>query len=159
MKQQVKNKIVNEIVELSDNLLKFEPIFEYYDKYQSENQELFDVIVNTNEFQQLKNNEYYKQTTNDLRTNYQESFIQINESIKQLDKNKDNPESIKKIKKHLDKLRFSKRYLKQNIFNLKAVHYCLSKRSHHKKITKDDFLRVKKSLEKKLNRYISTYPL
>lgn len=159
MNPKKRNQIVNDIIELSDNLLRFKPIFEYYDKHLSENQELFDAIVHSNEFEQLKNNAYYKQTTDDLKTNYEENFRKIHQSVKKLNHSNHNPSVIRQLKENVSELDFSKKYLEQNIFKLKAVRYQLSKISHCKKITKEDFIQVRKKLDHKLNIYISKYPI
>lgn len=158
MTQRSEKKIVNEIIDLGIDILQFESIFEHYDKYLSGNQNSFNVLLETNEFNHLKSNEYFKQAKEKVKKEYSLPFKKIHKAIGELSTNNASSMTIKNLKKTVSLLSFSKKHLQENVFDLARVKHQVSKKKNTDKLTKDEFIHIKKKFEEKLNSYISKFP-
>lgn len=149
------DETISKVIRNSYEILQFRPIFKDYDENRSEHQELLDVIVHNNEFDQLKNNCYHKQTTENLKTDYGRVFDQIGEVALNLHRNCDDKKEVAKLSKHIQKLDMSHSYLKEFVFNSDDMAHSLKAKKALNAVSAKDFLSCKSRLKKAIDKYLN----
>lgn len=145
---------VNQIILKSFKLLRFKTVFKDYDNNRSKSSEFLSVLAHTNEFQQLKENTYYKQTSENLKTNYGAIFDNIGQITLNLERRCNINKEIKKLNKKIKQLDLDTTYLKQTVFDTSSENMSQKARRILCRKSHRDFILVKKHLKKAIKKYL-----
>ncbi|MDF1826760.1 MAG: hypothetical protein P1U39_00550 [Legionellaceae bacterium] len=141
----------------SFDLLKFKPVFKDYDEHRSQRCEYLDVITHTNELEQLRENIYYKQTTEGLETHYGDIFDDINKITQNLTCTRNKQEGIHALKQKVSELDLSPPYLKEKVFDFNSKDSCVYLKQVQRVRSHYAFILAKARLQVAIKRYLRTF--
>lgn len=148
------DKGINKIIAKSFDLLRFRAVFKDYDEYRSQSREYLDVILHTNELQQLRENIYYKQTTDNLKTHYADIFDGIAEITLTLKGNQNKTSKVYELKEKVSELDFSPPYLQEKVFDLNSKCSSTAMRQAQKNRSHYQFILAKARVKVAIKQYL-----